>query len=316
MKTTAKTGTKQHDLYQQVTDYVIAELGKGNVVWQKGWHSYGLPKNIISGHRYRGWNVFWLNFLTIKQEYATPYFITFKQAQEAGGHIKKGEKGIHIIFWAAIEDKTKMVTIRDASGQDKEIHPMFRVPKQHIVFNIDQTEGIVFPETQINLLSEEQRLEQCETIIRNMPQCPVIQHRGSEAFYQPSADTVTMPLFGLFHTEAEYYTTLFHELAHSTGHASRLNRKEITEPSRFGSEPYSREELTAELTAAFLCAVCGIGQQTIINSIAYLDGWLDALRNDKTLILKASTQAQAAADFILSEKDLPQEQAQQNELAA
>lgn len=313
-KHSIKKGTTKADIYQQVTDYVIAELEKGNIIWQKKWSSYGLPKNVISGHRYRGWNLFWLNFLTHHKGYTTPYFLTFKQAQEAGGHIKKGEKGMPIIYWAAIEDKTMPIVLTDSEGRIDEVHPKFRVPKQFIVFNTDQTEGIDFPQVQQPQLSEEQRIAVCETVIAGMPQRPEIRHRGSEAYYSPSSDTVTMPLFGMFHTEEAYYSTLFHELAHSTGHSKRLNRKEVVEATHFGSETYSKEELTAELTAAFLCATCGIEQQTILNSIAYIQGWLKALQNDKTLILKAASHAQAAADFILPEAGLQEQQT--NEQAA
>lgn len=147
-----------------------------------------------------------------------------------------------------------------------------------------------------------EKLEVCKQIVDNMPHCPKIRNAGDRAYYSCSTDNVTMPLQALFHSMEEYYSTLFHELAHSTGHDTRLNRKELKEHDGFGGENYSKEELTAELTAAFLCAISGIEQKTLTNSIAYIQGWLKALNNDKTLILKAASQAQAAADFILNHK--------------
>jgi antirestriction protein ArdC len=292
----------QKDIYEQVTEFVISELEKGQIIWQQKWSDYGLPKNIVSKKAYRGWNLFFTNLITLTKGYTTPYFITFKQAQQLGGHIKQGEKGIPIVYWASVQDKSKIITHTDDEGQQFLKHPTFRVPKQYIVFNLDQTEGIAIPKVENEPLNDNQRIEKCEQVINDMPNRPIIRHRGSEAYYIPSMDEVTMPLFAIFHTEEAYYCTLFHELAHSTGHSSRLNRKELVEGARFGSETYSKEELTAEMTAAFLCATCDIEKQTIINSVAYIQGWLKALKNDKTLMLKAATQAQAAADYILNIK--------------
>ncbi len=131
---------------------------------------------------------------------------------------------------------------------------------------------------------------------------PQIRNAGDRAYYNSATDRITMPLPALFHGIEEYYSTLFHELAHCTGHETRLNRKELKEHDGFGGENYSKEELTAEFTAAFLCAISGVEQKTLTNSTAYIQGWFKALNNDKTLILKAASQAQAAADFILNQK--------------
>lgn len=133
-----------------------------------------------------------------------------------------------------------------------------------------------------------------------MPESPKINYQGQYPSYYPQRDEVAIPELSSFDSAEEYYSALFHELAHSTGHQSRLNRKEITESTGFGSESYSREELTAELTSAYLCAITGIGQQTIENSAAYLQGWLQALKDDKTLLIKAAGQAQKAADYIMN----------------
>lgn len=291
------------DVYEEVTQQVIAALEQGHVIWKQGWNSLGLPKNIIAGNRYRGWNLFYLNFITLYKGYKTPYFITYKQAQDLGGNVRRGQKGYQIVYWALIEDKYKTVTVTDdITGEEKEEHPQYRVPKFYVVFNIDQTEGIEFPKLETLFQNKADKLEACEQIIDNMPHCPQIRNAGDRAYYTCATDKVTMPLPALFHSMEEYYSTLFHELAHSTGHETRLNRKELKEYDGFGGENYSKEELTAELTAAFLCAISGIEQKTLINSTAYMQGWLKALNNDKTLILKAASQAQAAADFILNQK--------------
>lgn len=185
---------------------------------------------------------------------------------------------------------------------EEQQHPVYRVPKVHTVFNIDQTHVIEFPKVEELFRSHTSKLQACEETVNNMPLRPMIKHGGDSAYYHPVHDYVQLPNAEQFHSDEAYYKTLFHELAHSTGHETRLNRKVLIESDAFGKELYSKEELTAELTAAFLSAVCGIGEQTIINSAAYIQGWLKVLKNDKRLILKASSQAQAATDYILNKE--------------
>lgn len=214
---------------------------------------------------------------------------------EVVGSIRRGQKGYPGIWWATIEDKERIITI-----DETEQHPVFHVPKTHIVFNIEQAHGINFPQVEKLFRGHTQKIQSCDKIINEMYDHPCIKHGGDKAFYQLSTDSITIPVIEQFHSDEAYYKTLFHELAHSTGHEKRLNRKELLEYDGFGNENYSKEELTAELSAAFLCAVCEIEQETISNSAAYIKGWLKALRDDKRLILKAAAQAQAAADFILN----------------
>jgi antirestriction protein ArdC len=132
-----------------------------------------------------------------------------------------------------------------------------------------------------------------------MPQPPAIQHGQSKAYYQPAADTVTMPARQLFPQPEHYYSVLFHELTHSTGHPSRLDRATLRDLLAFGDTNYSKEELVAEMGAAYLCGVAGISNETVNNSAAYIQGWLSKLRNDSRLLIQAAAQAQKAADFIL-----------------
>jgi antirestriction protein ArdC len=287
--------TQTTDTYQRITDYVIEQLEKGYVVWEKGWNTLGLPKNIVTGHHYKGWNVFLLNFITMYHAYKTPYFITYKQAMDLEGTIRRGQKGYPVVWWATLEDKSKVIEI---NGEEQYL--TYRVPKFHTVFNIEQTHGIEFPKTEELSRSHTFKIQTCEETVCNIRLRPVIKHGGDHAYYYPKHDLVQIPNVEQFYSDEGYYKTLFHELAHSTGHAKRLNRKELVESHGLGKELYSKEELTAELTAAFLCAVCGIGQEMITNSVAYIQGWLNVLKNDKRLILKAASQAQAAADYILN----------------
>jgi antirestriction protein ArdC len=131
-----------------------------------------------------------------------------------------------------------------------------------------------------------------------MPQSPVIRHEGAQACYRPTTDTVTIPPREQFHSPEAYYSTLFHELGHSTGHGARLNRKTLTDRCAFGSPTYGQEELIAEMTAAYLCGICGIANHTVDNSAAYLQYWLTQLHHDKKLLVHAATHAQKAADYI------------------
>src|SRR3954467_4595240 len=164
----AKEITK--DIYSQITETVIEALEQGNIIWRKPWNSYGLPKNFTTSRPYRGWNVFWLNFITSYRQYSTPYFLTFNQAQKLGGKIKKGSKGTPIIFWAEVEDKrTTMVITDEATGDDLCIHPTILIPTIHTVFNIDQTDDIDLSSLQSLTRTETNNIEACENIIKEMP---------------------------------------------------------------------------------------------------------------------------------------------------
>lgn len=295
------TQTCNHkDTYQQITDLVIDSLEKGDIIWHQSWNNFGLPKNVTTGKSYRGWNVFWLNFHTMIRGYNTPFYLTFNQARQFKGSIRKGEKGTRITYWATVEDNKGQNEHRnDSQEMDSSTKAVKLIPAIHTVFNIDQTEGIEFPKVQVLYRTAAEKIAASEDVVESMPCKPAIVHKGDSAYYAKQLDRVTMPEMKLFHSDEAYYTTLFHELAHSTGHSSRLNRKELQEYDGFGGENYSKEELTAELTAAFLSAITGIQQQTIANTTAYIKGWLKALRNDKKLVLNAASQAQKVADFIL-----------------
>ena len=294
-----KKCSESKNVYQRVTDYVIQELEKGTVPWQKGWSCYGPPKNINSGYVYHGWNTFFLNYITASEQYKTPFFITYNQARSMGGYVKEGSEGYPVIYWKRLDTNYKALKGGVDETEENEYPKSRLVLKVYTVFNIDQTDGIDFAFAAAKEKSEKEKLEDCDLIIQRMPGCPPVRHGGDSASYYSGTDFIQMPHFEQFHESELYYKTLFHELTHSTGHPRRLNRKEL-EYFVKGDERYAKEELTAELGAAYLCAYTGIDQMTIDNSASYINWWLQSLQNDKTLLIKAASQAQAATDYILN----------------
>ncbi len=285
-----KNQNGQDKIYAMITDRIIEELEKGTVPWRMPWNGYikGFPQNFTSKKSYRGVNIFLLQ-LAMR---STPYWITFKQAKQLKGSIKKGEKGYPVIFWKFLESV-------DKETDEKKNIPLLRY---YTVFNLDQCEGIKLPEIDQPETREFSPIEQAEKIIADMPNKPTIKHDEARAYYRPSADVVNMPKKKLFLSDAEYYSTMFHELAHSTGHTSRLNREGDAKNHMFGSKDYSKEELIAEMGSAFLCAESNIENETIENSAAYIAGWLSKLKGDNRLLIQAAGKAQKAADYILDRK--------------
>lgn len=294
---------KFNHLAEQLTNEIVAELQQGKAIWQKPWSSYGLPKNYGSGRPYEGFNAFYLHHVTVKNNYTAPYFITFKQAQELGGRVRKGQKGTPIVYWKIYEAKDENQRIEQAAeGKD---HPCRRfVPFVWTVFNIDQVEGVDFQLPAMPERSGPQILEACQHVVDSFPSPrPRIQHGGAQACYAPAPDIVQVPEPRRFVSTEAYHATLFHELIHATGHHTRLNRfTEDEKASRFGDEAYSKEELIAEMGASFLCAFTGIREAVFQNSVAYLQGWISRLREDKTMIIYAGTKAFKAASYILDLK--------------
>lgn len=274
--------------YQIITDRVIELLERGVIPWKMPWSTRNdsAPRNLVSGKQYRGLNLLVLNSLGFQ----TPYFVTFNQAQAKGGTIRKGERGFPVVFWKFLEHV------------DKETGEKSQVPflRYYTVFNLTQTEGIELP-TPAAPQPENvfEPIEAAQTIVSGMPDAPPVRHGQGRAFYRPAMDFVGMPSPEEFTTPEEYYSTLFHELVHATGHERRCNRKGITGVINFGSEIYAQEELVAEMGAAFLCGESGLTPAVIENQAAYIQGWLTKLKNDPKCLVQAAGQAQKAADFIL-----------------
>ncbi len=265
-------------IYQMVTDRIIALLEAGVVPWRKPWIS-GAAVSWRTQKPYRGINAIMLD----PGEYAT-----FKQIKEAGGRVKDGAKGHIVVFW-------KWIEVEDEESGEKEKVPFLRYYK---VFNImSQCEGL---ESRRDVEAfEHDPIEEAEQIVRDFIDKPDIVYAPGRAVYRPLRDEVSVPPLMDYKIAEEYYSTLFHELVHSTGHAKRLNRKGVTDIVAFGDENYSKEELIAEIGAAMLCGVAGIDNSTIENSASYLQGWLRELRNDPKLMVMAAAGAQKAADYIL-----------------
>ncbi|WP_430451102.1 ArdC family protein [Rhodopirellula europaea] len=291
------TSKPKRDIYQEVTDRIIGYLEQGTAPWKnpiKRGTGDGWPKNMDSGKRYRGINVFLLGLTAWERGFSSDYWMTFKQAQSNGGQVRKGEKGSLVTFFKMYATKDKQ------TGEPIEI-PML---KQFTAFNVEQIDGIDIPDARKANPDEVpfESLAEAERIVAGYKGKPEIQNDGGlRAFYRPGTDSVHMPEHDRFEVRETYYSTLFHELTHSTGHSDRLDRGLDTELAPFGSPDYSREELIAEMGAAFLCAASGISPPTIEQSASYLQSWIDVLKGDKRLVVGAASAAQKAADHILGD---------------
>lgn len=265
-------------IYEMVTYRMIQLLEQGIVPWRRPWR-VGTSVNWRTQKPYRGINTLLLE----PGEYAT-----FKQVSEAGGKVKKGEKGHMVVFWTWLEKEN------ERSGKNEKI-PFLRY---YSVFEINkQCEGLNSKRN--DQVYEHNPIEEAEQICRGYQDAPSVYFASGRAFYQPTNDIVSVPPIRDYAKPEEYYSTLFHEHIHSTGHTKRLNRSGVTELVAFGDVSYSKEELIAEIGAAMLCGMSGIDNSTLDNSAAYVGGWLRKLKGDKRLVVQAAGQAQKAADYIL-----------------
>ena len=280
------------NVFEIVTEQILSHLDKGVIPWKKPWNSkIMLPRNLQTGKVYRGINV----WLLLASSYASPYWLTFNQIRERGGSVMKGEKSSIVVYW---NFKEKQEFNKD-TGEMEQV----RIPflKYYRVFNVQQCEGIAYPdqpqESNIDPIAE------TETIVNGYQGRPEIKHGFVKACYNPFEDLVKMPNKASFINQEEYYSTLYHELTHSTGHQSRLNREAMNKPAAFGSKIYAREELVAEMGAAYLCGISGIAQATIENSAAYIKGWKETISQDPKLVVMAAAMAQKAVHYIIGQKD-------------
>jgi antirestriction protein ArdC len=277
---------KTTDVYSIVTNRIIEHLEKGVVPWHKSWTDSGMPKNLVTKKPYKGINV-WLLSST---DYEQNYFLTFRQVQDLGGSVKKGEKSHLVVFWKWFEKENE-------ETKEKERVPMLRYYK---VFNISQCDNIPLEKIPKEIERNNNPIEICEKIINEMPMKPKIQHKTQEAYYNRLDDYINMPRLETFDNSESYYGAFFHEMLHSTGHKERLNRKELLESRGMRSEDYAKEELTAEIGASYLKSYAGIPIEQLENNAAYIQNWLERLKNDKRFIVHASAQAQKATDYILN----------------
>jgi antirestriction protein ArdC len=275
--------------YDIVTDRIIRALEAGVVPWRKPWRGRShLPCNAISKRPYHGINLLLLSL--------TPYtdhrWLTLRQANELGGRVRQGEHASIAVFWKRLEVEKE----DDRQKPQKVAIPLLRY---YQVFNAEQCQGLDLPVLMDDWNVElKARIESAEQVIQQMPNAPKIVEGGSMACYLPPQDLVRIPKIQDFESPEAYYSTLFHELGHSTGHETRLNRPGVTGKVVFGSCDYSREELIAELTSAFVCAEVGIDNSIMDNAASYIHGWLHALEGDPRAVIAASGQAQRAANYI------------------
>jgi antirestriction protein ArdC len=266
--------------YQKITDQVIKAIESGDVLpWRKPWKSKS-PCNALTGRPYRGINRFVLSM----SEYTDHRWLTFNQAKNASGSVKRGEQGSSVMLWSDVKDED--------TGKERLVCRAFTV------FNVEQCEGVQLPDTGQPQQESLFGVEGAEAIVQGYKDSPAI-HVGAEfAAYYPRQDHVVMPHMRDFESPEAYFATLMHELVHSTAHPTRLNRSIFSEHLKFGSESYGAEEILAEIGAAFLCSEAGI--DNIVPCTGYVASWLlKALRNDSSYIVRAASQAQKAADWIL-----------------
>lgn len=267
------------NVYEVITKHVIDQLEEENIPWCKPWS--GSPKNFISGKDYRGINTFLLGC----SGFSSPYFMTFNQAKAKGGNVKKGSKGFPVVFYKNWKEE-------NAAGEDEKHWVM----RYYRVFNADQIEGIEFPSLETGKPFEP--ITECEKVANGYTG-PEMVTGSPQAYYSPGKDLINMPKRELFNGPEEFYSTLFHEMTHSTGHKDRLDREGIVGRHYFGDCDYSKEELIAEMGAAFLCGHTGIDNRTIENSTAYIKGWVRKFKDHPKMVLQAAAKAQKASDLIL-----------------
>ena len=293
------TVSKFTEFANDVTNQIIQELEKGNVVWKQPWKNLGRCRNLLTKSSYSGFNLFYLNWKMEQRGFKTPHFMTFQQARSIGASVKKGAKSIQVIYWKNFSSE---------STEEIQITKYVRLhPFVHFVFNIDDIDNIDPKYLPIND-SEEQSIhtiEDCELLINNFHNLAEIRHGGDRAFYTPSHDFIQVPNINQFSSSEKYYSTLFHEIIHSTGHKSRLDRfSENVLPAKFGSDDYSKEELVAEIGATFLNAQCGIKEHVFEASVAYIKNWMKVLKEDPKLIITASSNAQKAFTYLFQKEEI------------
>jgi antirestriction protein ArdC len=260
-------------VYDYVLEAIVARLNEGDIPWKQPW-SKSPAINYTNRKEYRGIN----RLLLSGGEY-----LTYKQATALKGTVRKGAKGRIVVYYSPLE--------KEVDGKKEK---MF-VLRYYNVFHIDDIEGI---ESKLEL-KEHNIIEEAENVVRTYSDKPEIELKGERSFYNHKTDQIVVPQLNKFENPEFYYSNLFHELIHSTGHEDRLNRKTITECDESGGFKYSKENLIAEIGAAMLCGSVGIENITIENQAAYIQNWIQTLQSDKRLILHAAGAAQKAADYVL-----------------
>ena len=304
-----KVKKQQHvDVYQMVTDRVLEQIEQGIIPWHKPWNAATLSEDALAISYTSRKPYSFLNQMLLGRN---GEWLTFNQVKERGGNIKKGAHAGIVVFYKKIQVK-KTKRVKDAEGNefDKEVSSTIPVLKHYPVFHIDDCEGI---ESKIKVEekpkeSKVQPIKRAEKIVKDylkaQPLLKLHNDRPSNrAYYTPMWDEITVPMLSQYKEKAEYSSTLFHEMVHSTGHSTRLNREEGM-GNKFASHAYSREELVAELGSAMLCTNIKIDTEVAFkNSVAYIKGWASKLKEDTKAIVWAASRAEKAARYILGERE-------------
>lgn len=306
--------TERADLYQQVTDKIVAALEKGTAPWRKPWRTAqkrtgsGLPANATTGKAYSGVNIPLLWMAAEERGFSSDRWLTFRQAQLAGGHVRPGETCSLAVIFKPFEvqaEDGQGIKLTDDDGKPVMESRTMLKPLQ--LFNTQQCDGL--PAELYGAPSTILTEEEAETVsapvmnrvkeIFNASGVAVKFLEQNRAYYRPAADQIVMPTSVQFFTEADYWSTLLHELVHASGHQKRLNREGITSSTRkFGDPVYAFEELIAEMGSAFLCAELGVYGE--VQHESYVSGWLKALKEDKRALFRACRQAREASEFLLT----------------
>ncbi|MBQ6068835.1 MAG: DUF1738 domain-containing protein [Bacteroidales bacterium] len=294
------------NIYEEITNRILAEMEKGIIPWQKPWTCSNGAVSHTTGRPYSLLNQMLLMMDEPEEnttdEIPVKEYLTFNQIKAAGGSIKKGEKSKFVVFWKMYEKES----VNDDGTLATEVIPLLRY---YHVFEVGQCEGInrKWAGTARPKLDPVEEAEQIVTTYFGRETCKLHIHETNRAYYSPSSDLVNVPKMSQYDASAAYYSTLFHEMTHSTGHKTRLDRF-ITGSTFFGSEVYSKEELVAELGSAFLLNRARIDcQKAFRNSVAYLQGWSKALKGDRNLFVSAASKAEAAVNYIINGKEATNE---------
>jgi len=299
----------KNSVYEVITNQILNALKNGIIPWRIPWQYQSMRPTNVRGTPYRGSNYLLLLIYTAIKNYSSPYWLTYNQAQQYGGNVKSGEKAWPVVFWKKVKSNNSKSKNIENTDEDE----AYWIIKYYNVFNLDQTENVTIELPIDNKIISRvfTPIEMAESIVNAYPNPPNIKYTGNGASYNPSMDTVTMPPREHFHSDEDLYDTLFHELAHSTGHPSRLGR--LTKTYSKHDKEYAMEELIAELTGAFLCAEANISRSVIDNQAAYIDGYLSYFQDNKTAFVSAASKAQRAADYILNRKFDQQDDPESNQ---
>jgi antirestriction protein ArdC len=274
------------NIYKMVTDQILGKLSEGVVPWRRSWAA-GLPCSLGSGKEYRGINVILLGL----RDHTSRYWVTYKEAVRLKGFVNKGARGARGVFWKWRTEE-ELAQLK-AGGKT---NPAPCIPFLFSVFNLEQTGGLQAPSNDLKCERKE-HIEEAEKIITAFSSMPSLAHGlHLQPCYVPLFDVIQLPHLSQFRSANHYYSTLFHEMVHATGHESRLNREM---KGREEIVSYSFEELVAEIGSAFLCGFCGINNdRTILDQSSYISHWQEFLKSDSTAFMRACSEAQRAVDFI------------------